>query len=163
MLGLGKKALDSGNQQKKDITERLASEFYKDKRHTLYLEYIKILCRYQPAVFVMENVKGMGSAKAGYGEKHGGVFDNICYGLRNPFKAMEMQTNKGTVPKGYKLYSLTNNAANLFNAAEIQSASECVIRSENYGVPQTRHRIIIMGVREILTLFRKNCSHARGL
>lgn len=149
-LGVGNRTLENEHETKNDLIARLANEFYKDRRHTLYLEYTKILCRYQPAVFVMENVKGMGSAKAGSEEGHGTVFDNICFGLRNPFTAMEIRTKEGEIPKGYKLYSLTNETSRLFTQSEIQTANECIIRSEHYGVPQARHRIIILGVREDL-------------
>ena len=38
-------------------------DFEEDERHTLYLEYLKIIIDHQPPVFVMENVKGMLSAR----------------------------------------------------------------------------------------------------
>lgn len=148
MLGVGNKPFESQSESKTDLTARLAKEFYKDRRHTLYLEYIQILCRYQPAVFVMENVKGMGSAKSGSEKEHGSVFDNICFGLRNPFTSMKTHTKNGEVPKGYKLYSLSAQTFELFTHSEIQAAHECIIRSEDYSIPQARHRIIILGVRE---------------
>lgn len=150
MLGVGKKALNDESKEKKEISEQLANEFYKDKRHTLYYEYVKILCRYQPVVFVMENVKGMGSAKSALDERHGSTFNNICFGLRNPFDAVAVHTRTGGLPKGYKLYSLSNENKELFTQSEIQTAHECVLKSEKYGVPQARHRIIILGVREDL-------------
>ncbi len=37
--------------------------FDKDPRHTLYKEYLKIIADVKPAVFVMENVKGILSSK----------------------------------------------------------------------------------------------------
>ena len=33
--------------------------FERDKRHFLYTEYLRIIQRFEPSVFVMENVKGM--------------------------------------------------------------------------------------------------------
>src|SRR5262249_20352200 len=33
--------------------------FYADKRHTLYREYLRLIARHAPTVFVMENVKGL--------------------------------------------------------------------------------------------------------
>lgn len=38
------------------------SDFEKDERHTLYLEYLRIIADHRPPVFVMENVKGLLSA-----------------------------------------------------------------------------------------------------
>lgn len=148
MLGVGSKHAKEEHVPKNNLQARLANEFYEDKRHTLYLEYVKILCRYQPAIFVMENVKGMGSAKSGVAESQGSTFNNICYGLRNPYDAVAMRTRAGELPKGYKLYSLSEESTELFKQSEIKTASECVLRSEKYGVPQARHRIIIVGVRE---------------
>ena len=61
---------------------------------------------------------------------------------------MSIKTREGDLPKGYKLYSLTSDNADLLTGSEIQTASECIIRSENYGVPQARHRIIVVGIQE---------------
>lgn len=161
MLGVGRKSEDSQNRSRKSLSAQLAREFYKDKRHTLYLEYLNILCRYQPAFFIMENVKGMGSARSGVGESIGSVFENICFGLRNPFDAMGIKTREGELPKGYKLYSLTNENIDLLTGSEIQTANECIIRSENYGVPQARHRIIVVGVREDLEIVPEKLSTSK--
>ncbi len=38
------------------------SDFEKDERHTLYLEYLRIIADHRPPVFVMETVKGLLSA-----------------------------------------------------------------------------------------------------
>ena len=56
----------------KILSAQLVREFYKDKRHTLYLEYLNILCRYQSVFFIMEN-EGYGSARSGVGESIGSV------------------------------------------------------------------------------------------
>ena len=39
------------------------SQSFKDVRHQLYREYLRIIAVHQPSVFVMENVKGILSAK----------------------------------------------------------------------------------------------------
>ncbi|MDB9891499.1 DNA cytosine methyltransferase [Alphaproteobacteria bacterium] len=147
MLGVGSELRAVNDEGKKALQKRLATEFYEDSRHTLYMEYLKILSRYQPSVFVMENVKGMGSAKTDSAAKPGSVFSNICHGLRNPFEATSVETFRGERPKGYRLFSLKMVEASLITAEEIESPDECILHSENYGVPQARHRIIIVGVR----------------
>ena len=53
-----------------------------DHRNFLYLEYLKILARFQPKVFIMENVKGMLSAKVD-GKL---IFSAIQKDLRNPHR-----------------------------------------------------------------------------
>ena len=55
-------------------------EYEKDEKHTLYREYLKIIAHFQPAIFVMENVRGMLSSKL-QGRK---IFDRILNDLENP-------------------------------------------------------------------------------
>ena len=146
---LGSRALfeDTDPGRGEALRQKLAEEFYKDCRHTLYLEYLKILCRYQPSYFIMENVKGMASAKINAVGEPGSVFNNICEGLRNPHKATGLKTAGNTIPIGYRLYSVVGDQIDESCDIEIKSSKECIIRSEEYGVPQARHRIIIVGIR----------------
>ena len=109
-----------------------------DNRHFLYLEYLKVLAIAQPEVFVMENVRGILSAKV-----NGKVmFPSILKDLRNPGKVTK---DKNT--KGYRIYSLVVEPEKS-NNPQYQDSSDFLIRSENYGVPQARHRVILLGVRE---------------
>ena len=53
----------------------------------------------------------------------------------------------------YKLYSVTKNREEeLFTDLDKQvtSPKDCIIKAEEFNVPQSRHRIIIIGVREDL-------------
>ena len=152
MLGLGLQESSLPAKSRNDLKMNIAKEFYKDKRHTLYLEYLRILCRYQPSIFVMENVKGMGSAKVKASASVGSVFSNIITGLKNPYRAIEELTRTGKRPLGYKLYSVVDYDNDLFNSEASYSPQDFVVRSEYHGVPQARHRIIIVGVREDLQI-----------
>lgn len=150
MLGLGNRLNNHSSLSSEELQAKLSNEFYSDKRHTLYKEYLKIICRYQPSVFVMENVRGMGSARSGPTAKSGSVFSNIIHGLKNPYKAVKTKTRSKEIPKGYKIYPIIENGNDLFNEKEINKPEDCLVRSEKYGVPQSRHRIIIIGVRSDL-------------
>lgn len=109
-----------------------------DNRHFLYFEYLKVLAIAQPEVFVMENVRGILSAKV-----NGKVmFPSILKDLRNPGKV-----TKDRNTKGYRIYSLVVKPENP-NNPQYPNSSDFLIRSENYGVPQARHRVILLGVRE---------------
>lgn len=114
-------------------------EAKEDKRHFLYKEYLKILGTFHPSVFVMENVKGLLSSKP----EGAFIFEQIERDLKAPTVAL---INGGShTPQQearYKLYSLA--------AEEGHRKQTYVLRSELYGVPQTRHRVIIIGVREDL-------------
>lgn len=96
-----------------------------DHRHFLYEEYIRILKRLQPVAFVMENVKGMLSARVD-GES---MIDKIVDDLKAA----------GGKPDSYVLVPLV--------ADQGSGHVRHIIRSENFQIPQARHRVILMGIR----------------
>jgi len=99
--------------------------FESDKRHFLYTEYLRIIQQFEPSVFVMENVKGMLTST------HGGdsIFDRIMGDLREPKAGLR-----------YEIRSLVVDGDEL-------EPRDYVIQSENYGIPQCRHRVILFGIR----------------
>ena len=103
-----------------------------DSRNYLYKEYLHILAKCKPIAFLMENVKGMLSATIN-GEN---IFEKIRIDLENPLKILNKKGLK------YKLFSLSNSSINEL------SPSDFIIKSEEYGIPQGRHRVIILGLRE---------------
>jgi len=111
--------------------------FEADDRHFLYREYLKILADHLPPVFVMENVKGLLSAKIA-GKK---LITQIISDLSHPRLALSQESG-GT---GYKLYSLTTPAKEMADQIEPQMF---VVKAEEYGVPQARHRMFIVGIRD---------------
>lgn len=96
-----------------------------DQRHFLYREYIRILNRLNPVAFVMENVKGMLSSKVD-GES---MIDRILADLRAA----------GGRPDSYTLVPLVESPRG--------GLDRHVVRSEDYGIPQCRHRVILLGIR----------------
>ena len=117
------------------------AKYEADPRHSLYKHYLRILAVHQPPVFVMENVKGLLSAKVG-NER---VIDRILADLKCPTGALPGVTAPG--PVSYNLFSLSAACKDL--AGECKS-EDFVLCAEEYGVPQARHRIIILGVRSDL-------------
>lgn len=107
--------------------------FEADDRHFLYTEYLTILRKYAPAVFVMENVKGLLSSQV-RGRR---IFEKIVKDLRR-------KVVRGA--PGYEVYSLVaeGNSTKLI-------PSDYVVEFEHYGVPQARHRVILVGVRRDIT------------
>ena len=98
-----------------------------DNRHFLYREYIRILRFLEPVAFVMENVKGILSSKVG-GE---GIFDRVLCDLRSA----------GGSSDSYTLLPLVSSS-------DKRRHSSYIIRSEDFGIPQTRHRVILLGIRK---------------
>ena len=97
-----------------------------DHRHFLYREYIGILRKLKPAAFVMENVKGMASAKVG-GKR---IVDLILADLRAA----------GGSDDSYVLVPIVVDARGVLPGF--------LIRSEDFGIPQARHRVILVGLRK---------------
>lgn len=109
----------------------------KDNRNFLYKEYLKVLSTAKPDAFVMENVRGILSAKI-KGEL---IFPQILEDLRSPQRVTKIATPK------YKVFSFVMQAKDPQNPI-YEDPSDFLIKSENYGVPQTRHRVILLGVRD---------------
>jgi DNA (cytosine-5)-methyltransferase 1 len=110
---------------------RVGGVHKEDHRVFLYKEYLRIIAEHQPAVFVMENVKGLLSASLN-GEK---IFNWILRDLQNPSSVFINTTNST-----YKVYSLVKS--------DIKQNKDYLIKAEEYGIPQKRHRVILLGIRE---------------
>lgn len=96
-------------------------ELEKDPKQTLYKCYLAFIERLRPTIFVMENVKGLLSAK----HKGNGVFERIVEDMKDA---------------GYEVRSLVVD--------DPRGPKDFVVESEKYGIPQARHRVILIGVRE---------------
>jgi DNA (cytosine-5)-methyltransferase 1 len=112
-----------------------------DTRQTLYVEYLQILADQAPPVFVMENVKGLLSARLDSSR----IFDRIRDDLQLPHRAMQREGRRaGSRRPRYAIHSLVVPGST-------PNDSDFVVRSEDYGVPQRRHRVILLGIREDFT------------
>lgn len=115
-----------------------------DHRNFLYIEYLRIVARFQPLAFVMENVKGMLSAKVGAKP----IFETIKKDLQDPCKAVSTAPEGSRKKHRYKLYSFATTERDSPRSEGGLLPAEFVIASERYGVPQARHRVILLGIRE---------------
>ncbi|MBK8031375.1 MAG: DNA cytosine methyltransferase [Chloroflexi bacterium] len=105
------------------------------KRGTLYLEFMRAVIQLQPKFFVFENVPGLASANNGevyniirsdlgnLGDKQ--RFEEIC-------SEMNIGASSSDAPPGYDI---------LFDGT---------VDAPNLGIPQTRRRLIIIGIRRDL-------------
>ena len=107
-----------------------------DERHYLFREYIRVLDRLRPAAFVMENVKGMLSSTV----ESRLVFEMLMEDLAS------LGTGRG---HHYEMRAIrvADGSASLKEAAQ---PSDFIVRAEEWGVPQRRHRVIIVGIRSDL-------------
>ncbi len=106
----------------------------KDARHFLFREYIRVLDELRPAAFVMENVKGMLSST---------VESRLIF-------EMLMEDLSSVGARRGQLYEL--RAIRVEDGRASLKVPECpadfVVRAEEFGVPQRRHRVIIIGLRK---------------
>ncbi|MCF6248583.1 MAG: DNA cytosine methyltransferase [Desulfobacula sp.] len=107
----------------------------KDKRSYLYRQYLRLIAQHKPDFFIMENVKGMLSAKLN-GKS---LFEKIIYDLKHPGKAIKDIDKISTLE--YQIYPLIQNSSDSTKSADF------VVETEHYGIPQARHRVILIGIR----------------
>ena len=153
MTGVGFEARSDAGSVEEARKERLRL-FHSDVRHVLYREYLRIIAVHQPTAFVMENVKGILSAKLPAADGNPQfMFDRIRKDLQDPwlslsddedFRQLEAVARPGR-PK-YRLYALSADSSELW--ANQPANSDFLIKSEEFGVPQKRHRVIVVGIRD---------------
>jgi DNA (cytosine-5)-methyltransferase 1 len=151
MTGIGAAAREDGEDIELLREEKLTS-FAADHRHRLYREYLRIVAAHEPAVFVMENVKGILSSKLRDedGNVSGLVFDQIREDLSDPKAALQndpasLEAIGRSNGHKYRLYSLVVGSE---RSDDQLRHHEFIIRAEEFGVPQKRHRVILLGVRD---------------
>jgi DNA (cytosine-5)-methyltransferase 1 len=114
--------------------------FAADEKHFLYEQYLRIIAEHEPPVFVMENVKGLLSAKV---EKEG-IFEKIRHDLEHPLAAVNGRAHR----EGDLTYRLVSLVVKPDESLERCDAKDFVVRAEDYGIPQARHRIILLGIKD---------------
>lgn len=112
----------------------------KDNRQYLYAEYLQIIADHWPAVFVMENVKGLLSATV----LERKMFELIHDDLSNPANAVKSRSS--TRSHTYTILSIAHRDVSV-DGVEV---GDFVVHAERFGIPQARHRVILIGVRNDL-------------
>lgn len=112
-----------------------------DHRVYLYKVYLGILSTHRPPAFILENVPGLLSSKIGNNK----IFSQMLEDLRHPADAIKSKKNGIR----YLLYSLVKEPSGYdLNRDPDFNPSDFVINCEEYGIPQSRHRVILVGIRE---------------
>ena len=112
-----------------------------DKRNRLYVEYLQVLADHHPAVFIMENVKGLLSATV----ENQQVFERIVEDLRSPCEAILRERRELADARRRTRYTLF--ALGRDKNGHPDDMRRFIVQMEKHGIPQARHRLIILGVR----------------
>ena len=99
-----------------------------DSRQSLYEQYVQVLGQLRPVVAVMENVKGMLSAR-----RNGTpIFPKILRSLRR-------------AGDGYRLFALAPRSTRMLD--DEPEPADYLVYADEHGVPQTRQRVFVVCVR----------------
>jgi len=71
------------------------------------------------------------------------IFDKILEDLKNPQKAIKPTKVKFSKIDTYTIYSLVTG-----KETDAAHSKDFIIKSEEYGIPQARHRVILLGIRD---------------
>ena len=115
----------------------------KDVRQHLYLEYLQAISDHWPAVFVMENVKGLLSATL----DNQRILQRIIEDLSNPEVAIRRENRPFRSKRTHKYSIHSFIRPGLFHVGDLR---DTLIEAENHGIPQARHRVILLGIRDDL-------------
>ena len=110
-----------------------------DERFFLYQEYLKVLDRADPDIFVMENVEGILTAKLADGQL---IFPKIK-------QELAMSENRCR-DEQYNIYSFVKapfERDSQDGGPLYRKNSDYVITASDYGVPQNRKRVILLGIK----------------
>lgn len=135
-------------------------KFEGDRKHRLYRQYLKILAKHRPVVFIMENVKGILSSQLS-GKR---IFNRILQDLECPsgaFKKRKKGKPRRQKPE-YKLYSLVSKVPKTEDPRH-SDPKRFIVKSEKYGVPQARHRVILLGIRANLNAEPKTLPKRKSI
>ena len=126
-----------------------------DHRHYLYRQYLRIVGKTKPAAFVMENVKGILSSTVG-GRR---IFHDILNDLHDPVRA-----STGKRGPRYVIRSLSTDTKfeHGMNPKDLDPR-DFIVKAEDYGIPQARHRVILLGVREDIVVPSSRLSRATSI
>lgn len=127
-----------GGLQKQHGLEEGTIRFDQDARQRLYRSYLRIIAMHAPSIFVMENVKGILSAKVD-GEQ---IFPKILQDLSTPFESIKAYGWETPHKYEYHIVSFVTG-----QKPDNKHFNKYLIKSEEYGVPQARHRVILLGIR----------------
>lgn len=110
-----------------------------DKRQRLYKQYLDIVAKFSPAIFVLENVGGMLSATLNG--------QTIIHQILGDVSQLAKVYGHSKALK-YNFYSVSTEPQVEQSGEIYYRPKDFLVKAEMFGVPQARHRVILVGIRE---------------
>ena len=101
-----------------------------DPKFKLYKEYVDVLAELQPAVAILENVKG--------------ILSSTIEGTR-VFPEIEKELRTAGGCHNYELRGFSPNDDSTVSL--FPNAKDYIVRAEEFGIPQARHRVFVVCLR----------------
>jgi site-specific DNA-cytosine methylase len=118
------------SQDKKINAERIKQNL-SDNRHHLYQVYLSLVSIIKPKIFVYENVPGLITAKSNKGR--------IIQLIKNDFENLD---------PAYKIIGINHEIVDQIDLfGELPNFKNYIINCADFGVPQKRKRVIMIGIR----------------
>lgn len=121
-----------------------------DEKATLYEEYLRLLSIAKPKMFLFENVKGILSMKETFYKKD--AEGNIMYEIKKNKETGNERRYPIVIGHGRKIIDIIKEKFENIGDGLGYTISCQVLNTVNYGVPESRERVIVVGVRNDLDL-----------
>jgi DNA (cytosine-5)-methyltransferase 1 len=121
-----------------------------DHRVFLYREFLRVLQVHTPPIFIIENVEGLLSSSL----DGRSVFRDMLEQIKSP--TIERRNKAGAArPTNrraqYDIFSLSSRPRGFDQHGDPEfDPRDYLVPSERFGIPQARHRVILLGVRKDL-------------
>ncbi|MCB7487977.1 DNA cytosine methyltransferase [Faecalibacillus faecis] len=121
-----------------------------DEKATLYEEYLRILSIAKPKIFLFENVKGMLSMRETFykTDNHG----NIVYEIKKNKETGRERKYPKVERYGRKIIDIIKEKFEFITDDFGYNISCEVLNTVNYGVPENRERVFVVGIRKDLDI-----------
>ena len=121
-----------------------------DDKATLYEEYLRLLSIVRPKMFLFENVKGILSMKETFYKKDEN--GNIVYKITKNKETGRERKKPEVAGYGRLLIDIIEEKFANINETLGYTISKKVLNAVDYGVPENRERVFIVGIRKDLDI-----------
>ena len=116
-----------------------------DEKATMYEEYLRILGIVKPKMFLFENVKGILSMRETFYKKD--EYGNVQYDITENKETHKKRKKPIILGQGRKVMDIIEEKFANINDELGYTISKQVLNAVDFGVPENRERVFIVGIR----------------